>query len=247
MSYRNPHLAMSRLIITLRGAAALAVGAAVTLAIAACAGTGSTKRTAPPSPSATAARSGPLVTGRASVPTDITAPGVQVPANAQISFGVGSHEIIITGTNWDTIVASTKVAANVGVEFASGFNWTTTTRNRFQYMADLIAQDESSKNFDPLALVTSFKNNTVISLVALYNPGEQPGTLSGLHLTVISHPGETAVGSGDFFATADSSLIIPAKTIIFARLICPLTAQPKVVNHTWHITDDFHYDSFAPS
>ena len=179
------------------------------------------------------------------MPTDITAPGIQVPAkNAEISFTVGGQEIVITGSDWDTIVASSKVATNVGVEFARGFAWTATTRNRFQYMADLIARDESAQNFDPLTVVTVPKNDEVISVVALYNPGNKPGTLSGLHLTVISHPGDTVTATGDFFSTANSSLPIPAKTIIFATLTCPLTARPKIANGAWNITDDFHYDSF---
>lgn len=227
-------------------AAALLAGAVSVLAVAACAGSGSSGSAAPPSSSAAVATSGPLVTGRARVPSDITAPGIQVPAaTARISFNVGSHEVVIPGSDWDTIVASTKVAASVGVEFASGFTWTATTRNRFQYMADMIAHDESSRDFDPLTVVTGFKNDTAISIVALYNPGNQPGMLSGLHLTVISQPGETVIGTGDFFATADSSLLIPAKTIIFARLSCPLIAQPKLVNGAWEITDHFHYDNFA--
>lgn len=231
-----------------RKAAILVASAVVTVTIAACAGNGSTKSAAPqPSPSATAVTSGLLVTGRASRPADINAPGIRIPANAHISFSVGNHEVVITGTNWDTIAASTKVTTNVGVEFASGFTWTATTRNRFQYMADLIAQDESSKNFDPLSIATGINNETVISVVALYNPENRPGTLSGLHLRIISHPGETVVGTGDFFASADSSLLMPAKTIIFATLDCPLITQPELVNHTWDITDNFHYDSFAPS
>ncbi len=221
---------------------------ALALAAAACSGKSSTGSTATSAPSASASTSAALVTGRASTPTDVNEPGIRIPAgNGQFSVQVGSHEIVVTANDWDTIVAASKVAPNVGVEFASGFSWTTTTRNRFQYLADLIARDESSHDFDPIAVVTGFKNGTVISIVALYNPGNQAGNLTGLKLKVISRPTRTMVGSAEFFATADSSLMIPAKTIVFARLYCPVVTQPKAVNGTWEMTDDFHYDSFAPA
>ena len=144
-------------------------------------------------------------------------------------------------------MAASKVEPDVGVGFVSGFNWTATTRNRFQYLADLIARDESSHDFDPITVATGFKNGTVISIVALYNAGNQARNLTGLKLTVISGPTRTLVGSAKFFATTDSSLMIPAKTIIFARLYCPVTTQPKTVNGAWEITNHFHWDNFAPA
>ena len=212
----------------------------------ACTGKGSTGSTASPAPVASAPTSAPLVTGRASRPTDVDEPGIQIPAGTSgISVQVGSHNITVTGNDWDTIVAASKVTPNVGVEFASGFNWTATTRNRFQYLADLIARDESSHDFDPINVATGFNSKNVISVVALYNPGNHAGTLTGLKLTVISPPTGTLIGSAEFFATADSSLLIPAKTIIFTRLECPVITQPKLVNGTWEIANHFHYDSFA--
>jgi hypothetical protein len=221
---------------------------ALAFAVAACTGKSSTGSTTPPAPSASPPTARVLVSGRASKPTDIDEPGIQVPArDGQFSVQVGNHDIVITGEDWDTIVATSKVAPDVGIEFASGFNWTATTRNRFQYLADLIARDESSHDFDPITVATTIKNNTVTSAVALYNAGNQAGTLAGLKLTVISRPAGTLVGSGEFFATAESSLLIPAKTIIFTRLVCPVIAQPKPVNGAWTVTDNFHYDSFSPA
>jgi hypothetical protein len=229
----------------MRGAIVLLTAA---FAVAACSGKGSTGSTANSAPSVSASTSAALVTGRASTPTDVKAPGIQVPAvNAQFSVQVGSHEIVVTGNDWDTIVAASKVEPNVGVGFVSGFNWNATTRNRFQYLADLIASDKSSHDFDPITVATGFKNGNVISIVALYNAGDQAGNLTGLKLTVISGPMRTLVGSAEFFATTDSSLMIPAKTIIFARLYCPVTTQPKAVNGVWEITNNFHWDSFAPA
>lgn len=229
-----------------RKAVALAV---LTLAVAACTGKGSSATNAPSasSPPAGTAPSA-LVSGRASAPADVSAPGIQIPAgNARFTVQVSNHEIVITGSDWDTIVASSKVASDVGVDFASGFNWTATTRNRFQYLADLIARDDSSQNFDPITIVTAINNKTVISIVALYNPGNHPGTLTGLHVKLISQPGEMLVSSGDFFATTDSSLFIPAKTIVFTRLAYPIITQPKPVNGNLETTTSFHYDSFAPA
>lgn len=221
---------------------------ALAFAVAACTGKGSTGSTTRPSPSEGIPTAAALVSGRASKPTDIDEPGIQIPpGNAGFSVQVGSHNIVITGDNWDTIVATSKVTPDVDIGFASGVKWTTTTRNRFQYLADLIARDESSHDFDPIAVATAIKNKTVISMVALYNAGNQTGTLAGLQLTAISRPAGTMIGSGDFFATADSSLLIPAKTIIFARLECPVSAQPKPVNGAWTVADKFHYDSFSPA
>lgn len=218
---------------------------AATLAVAACTATGSTPSAASPS-AATTGSSGPLVSGRASTPADISAPGIQVPAGgAHFSVQVGSHEIVITGNDWDTIVATSRVASDVGVEFASGFNWTATTRNRFQYLADLIAQDESSRDFDPINVITGFKNGTATSDVALYNPGSRAGILTGLKVTIISRPGKTLIGYGDFFETADSSLFIPAKTIVFARLGYPIITQPKPVNGSWETSTNFYFERFA--
>jgi hypothetical protein len=221
---------------------------ALAFVVAACTSKGSTGSTTRPSSSEGTPTATVLVSGRASKPTNIDEPGIQIPpGNAGFSVQVGSHNIIITGNNWDTIVATSKVTPDVGIGFASGVKWTATTRNRFQYLADLIARDESSRDFDPITVATTIDNNTVISMVALYNAGNQSGTLAGLKLTAISQPARTVVGSGDFFATADSSLLIPAKTIIFARLECPVIAQPKPVNGSWTVRDNFHYDSFSPA
>lgn len=242
---RNSNLTMSGVSGLIRRVASLM---ALAFVVAACTGKGSTGSTTTPSPSARASATGALVSGRATKPTDIDQPGIKVPAgDAQFSVQVGNHDIVITGDNWNTIVSTSRVAPDVGVEFASGFNWTATTRNRFQYLADLIAKDESSHDFDPITVATSIKNTTITSIVALYNAGNQAGTLAALKLTVISRPAGTFVGSGEFFATANSSLLIPAKTIIFARLVCPVTAQPKPINGAWTVTDKFHYDSFSPA
>jgi hypothetical protein len=229
-----------------RKAVALAV---LTLTVTACTGKGSSASNASSAPSHPASTApSALVSGRASTPADLSAPGIQIPAgNARFTVQVSNHKIVITGNDWDTIVASSKVESDVGVDFASGFNWTATTRNRFQYLADMIARDDSSQNFDPINIVTAFNNKTAISIVALYNPENHPGTLTGLQARLISQPGETLLGSGDFFATTDSSLFIPAKTIVFTRLAYPLITQPKPINGHLETSSSFHYDSFAPA
>ena len=223
--------------------------AALTLVVAACTGKGSNTSSAP-SASSHAASTAPsaLVSGRASVPADVSAPGIQMPAgSAGFTINVSNHKVAITGRDWDTIVASSKVAPDVGVNFASGFNWTATTRNRFQYLADLIARADSPQGFDPITIVTAINNKTATSIVALYNPENHSGTLTGLHAKLISQPGDTLVSSGEFFTTTDSSVFIPARTIVFTRLVYPLITQPKSVNGHLETTSSFHYDSFAPA
>ncbi len=221
--------------------------AALVFGVVACTSNDSTTSAPlPASASGTASTSAALVSGRAGKPTGITAPGIQIPnSTAQFTVHVGSSNVVVTGGDWNTIVATSKVEPDVGVEFTSGFNWNATTRNRFQYLADRIAKADSSHDFDPLGVATGITNDSVVTIVALYNTSDHTGTLTGLKLTITAAPGKTLVGTGEFFTTADSSVTIPAKTIMFTRLEVPVVTQPKVVNGSREMTDNFHYDRFA--
>lgn len=187
-----------------------------------------------------------LVSWRAAMPTDIAAPGIQMPAKSQFTIGMGSSKINITGYDWDTITSASRVLPLIAVRFAPGFNNSPTTRNRFQYLADLIATRESSNSFDPIGLATGFGGKSVTTIIALYNAGNKAGTLTGLKLRVIAQQSAKLLGSCGFFASSDSSLLVPSRTVVFARLVCPMMAQPRVANGAWKVADQFHYDNFAP-
>lgn len=213
--------------------------------------TGCTSAASPASPqrsTSSPASHGPpgFVTGRAASPTDISAPGIQVPPSGQFSVQVGSHNVVITGSNWDTITATSRVAESVNIAFGDNFHWTATTRNRFQYLADLIAEYNTVDGFEPIGIESGVSKGAFVSIAALYNPLRQARSLTGLTLTVIAYPPRTVVAKSKFYATADSSLLIPGKTIYFTRLTFSSFTLPPPRNRTRNFTNMFHYDSFLP-
>ena len=160
---------------------------------------------------------------------------------------MGSHNVVITGNNWDTITATSRVAENVNIAFGDDFHWTATTRNRFQYLADLIAEYNTVDGFEPIGINSGVSKGAFVSIDALYNPLGQARSLTGLTLTVIAYPPRTVVAKSTFYATADSSLLIPGKTIYFVRLTFSSFTLPPPHNGTWNFTNMFHYDSFLPA
>lgn len=186
-----------------------------------------------------------LVTGRAPSPTDTSAPGIQLPHSAQLSVQVGTHNLVITGNNWNTITATSRVAENVSIAFGDDFDWTATTRNRFQYLADLIAEYNTVDGFAPMVIDDGVSNGSFVAIAALYDPLKRAGTLTGLIVTVIANPQRTVVAKSAFYATADSSLVIPGKTIYFVRLTFPSFTSPKSHNGSFNYTNLIHWDTFA--
>jgi hypothetical protein len=187
-------------------------------------------------------KAGVLVSGRSPHPADIRAPGIQF-SRGDLQVTVGNNHIVVTASNWNTIDGSSSVAKRVCTAFYGDFNTTSTTRNRFQYLADRIAGYRVT-SFDPVGVVTAIDDGQRIAIVSLYNPLSHSRRLSGLSLTISAEPGGTTLASETFFSTPGSALLIPAHTIIFGRLrFATFTAAPST---TTSITYNFHYDSFVP-
>jgi hypothetical protein len=188
-----------------------------------------------------------LVTGRSAKPTDVDAPGIQVPNGAAFTVSIGNYNLTIAATDWNTIIGSSQVADLVGVQFAPDFNATEdVTRNRFQYLADKISQHYNGVSFEPLSLVSGVSNDAVVDDAALYNPADQVGKLSGLTVTMTNQLSTTTVASGTFYSTPSSAIVIPARTIYFARLTFSSSSLGPSRNNQRVITVNFHFDQFKP-
>ncbi len=214
-------------------------------AIASCGG-----QPSEPTPPASTTQTGtaiPLVSGRSVKPADVKAPGIQMPSGSTFSVSIGNYNLVITANNWNTIVGSSHVANLVGVQFAPDFNNTdNTTRNRFQYLADEIFQHYNNTNFEPLSIVAAVSVGAVVDDAALYNATDQVGKLSGLTVTIINDSSSSTVASEIFYGTPGSAIIIPARTIYFARLTFSSTSIGPSRNRMNSYTVHFHYDKFAP-
>lgn len=184
-----------------------------------------------------------LVTGRAAKPAEIDAPGIQIPSGSSFSLSIGNYTLTVTAADWNTIVDASQVAPLVGVEFAPDFNHTeVVTRNRFQYLADRIFEHYNGSNFEPLSIVEGVSSGAVIDDAALYNPTDQVGKLSGLTVSITNSLSRTTVASGTFYETPSSAIVIPAKTIYFARLTFSSSSLGPSRNGKISVSVNFHYN-----
>lgn len=187
------------------------------------------------------------MTDRSHTQADFSAPGIQMPTGASFSISIGNYNLVITAADWNTIVASSQVESLVGAEFAPDFNSTSiVTRNRFQYLADEISLHYDGQTFEPLSVISAVSGGAVVDDVALYNPTEQVSELSGLTDKIVNLTSMTTVASETFYGSPGTAIVIPARTIYFARLVFSAdsigAAQGKVV----HTQSQFHYAQFKP-
>lgn len=187
-----------------------------------------------------------LVVGRSSKPADVGAPGIQMPSGSTFSVSIGSYNLVIKASDWNTIVSSSQVANLIGVEFAPDFNTTdNTTRNRFQYLADEISQHYTGTHFEPLSIVASVSNSALVDDAALYNATDQVGKLSGLMVTVTNNTSGGIVASGTFYGTPASAVIISARTVYFVRLTFSSASIGPANNGMNNYTVSFHWSQFG--
>lgn len=211
--------------------------------LAACSSTGSVRGTAG---HVSVRRGGDLVTGRSLKPTEINAPGIQIPESGRFSFSIGHYEVVINGSNWDTIAGASHVTNLVGVEFSLGFNHTGATDNRFQYLADEISLHYAGANFEPLTIVEGVANGQLIDIAALYNPASQVKRLLGLKVTISSKPSGAIVASQTFFATSGAAIIFPAHTVYFVRLaFSRFNGLGRAKGGMRHFVTNFYYSKFT--
>jgi hypothetical protein len=184
-----------------------------------------------------------LVVGRSATPTEIDAPGIQVPIGSALAISIGKYNLIITATDWDTIIGSSQVANLVRVKFAPDFNATkTVTRNRFQYLADKISQHYNGTDFEPLSIVSGVSNGTVVDIAALYNASGQTSKITALKVTITNKSSMATVAAGTFYSTRGSAITIPGRTIYFTRLRFSSSSLGPTKNGQISTAVHFRYD-----
>jgi hypothetical protein len=174
---------------------------------------------------------GPItVLGRAGKPTDVQAAGIQV-LGKELAFSVDGHQVVITGTDWNTIVGTSKVPSPVGLILDPIYQVSSTTLNRFQYLADWISHYPVSK-FETVGLDVGKLDGRLATTVGLYNPSSQVVEISQLQLKILWQPPVTTEAAQTFFqvpATV-SGCIIPARTVYIGRFtFARYTPPPKSV------------------
>jgi hypothetical protein len=189
----------------------------------------------------TSTNSSALVQGRSAKPTELSAPGLQF-SKGSFSVDLNNRSVVIGARDWNTITASSTVAHKLGVTLDPDFHASTTTRNRFQYLADRLAA-VAQPRFVPVGIVSTTVGSNDVAIEALLNPTADAYRLSGLHVTVINKSPRTTLGSATFFSGAGQSIVIPARGVDFLRLTVPLSHKPpRPVGGELHEETNFHYD-----
>lgn len=223
----------------------LRVSALATLSVFVAACSAGTVRPSSDPAEAKTPTAGIYVAGRAPRPTDVTAPGIAF-AKGNLAFSVGNHHISISADNWNTIVGTSIVPHSVGSMIDPQFHATDVTRNRFQYLADLIAQ-YNLPNFEPIGIAEGIGSGQFIEYSALYNSTDRVSALSGLTVTVTLDPSGVVLAKQTFYSTAGTALVIPARTIYFARLsFAQFKSVPNNPGNSYTYSIDFHFAHFAP-
>ena len=183
---------------------------------------------------------GPVpVSGRASAPTDIRAPGLDITGGS-LQMDVGTRPLAISADDWNTIVGTSKVPVDVGVIVDPRYNPSDVTRNRFQYLADKISLCGLSY-FRLLGITGNAAGRHFTSTVAIYNATSQVVRLSHLSMQIIAQPPAVTVASKVFYTATHGGCIIPANTMFFAFLQFPnFTPIPKTATV-------FHFDFSFPA
>ena len=184
----------------------------------------------------------PVVKGRSATPEQIGAPGIRI-VHGSFDFGLNGHSFTIQANDWDTIVSSSVVQHSVGVSFNTDFHASATTRNRFQYLADYLITAARPGVFQPTGIVAEPSGKSLDTIAALVNPSHNALRFSAMNLVVTESPPTTTVGSGAFYTTPSSDVIIPGDDIYFLYLSLPLLAAPPTTAHTTNFA--FHWKLFS--
>jgi hypothetical protein len=185
---------------------------------------------------------GVVVTGRAHSPTQQDAKGLGFTTGS-IGVTVAGHRISIGADDWNTIVDTSTVPRIIGLTVDPTFHLTLTGQNRFQYLADRLAEFAPQK-FDPVGIVAAPLGRSLVIVVALLNATNTSYQLSGFHVSVTANPPETLVGTGKFYKTESTSPIILAHSVAMMRLTTPVIhAPPKTATVTSY---EFRWDRLQP-
>jgi hypothetical protein len=159
------------------------------------------------------------VANRAAHPTETDAPGLKLPAG-QLSFDLGNQTITVTADDWNTIVATSEVPALATVALDPYFHPNATSRNRFHYLADVIAQ-ANGPNFGLYGVGSYAEQIDVVTLATWVNPADEPLRMISRTVTITAADA-TVESAGTFYTSAGHSIVIPAHGVSFARLTTPL-------------------------
>ncbi len=186
---------------------------------------------------------GTSVISRASSPAETGAPGINF-TRGSLSVTVHNHIINISARDWNTITGASIVPRDVGVSLDSNFHASQTTRNRFQYLADLMLPYVTSE-FGVTGIVSVVKNsNTDVTIAALTNPTDNTFQLTGFSERIVESPPATTVASAEFYSTPATALIIPGHDIYFLWLSASVIDPPpsKVTNTSFNFSWDSLYN-----
>ena len=194
----------------------------------------------PVSPSATPI-AGVTVRNRSSSPTQTDAPGIQVKPPNVIPITMGNDSFSITADDWNTITEASNVPHDVVLGLDPDFHASPTTRNRFQYLADVMFK-YAPPGFDTVGVGAVPVGGNVVTVVALINNDGNASKVTELNTTVTVGPPTTTIGMGSFYTAADAALAVAPHSIYFARLTMPLTNTPPTISAPNKTTNwDFHY------
>jgi len=183
--------------------------------------------------------SGIDVANRAPIPTDVSAPGIQILPPNRLPIGIGNETYEIPANDWNTITADSAVPRDVTLILDPEFHASPVTRNRFQYLADIIYK-HSKAGFVMYGIAAVLDGGDVVSIVAIVNPATFAVKLTRLDLTVRVSPPETTLTRGTFYSAAGRSVSIGPKSVYFARLTSPLI---KNVANSRTTTFNFHFET----
>lgn len=160
-----------------------------------------------------------LVQHRAAHPVDVRANGLQ-PIGDSFTVPIpNDQQIVLQTCDWNTISNSSSVQRLVGSELDVEFHASDTTRNRFQYLADLIAQRSNISYLYVAGIAASQQGSQLMLTAYFYNPTPNRLLLSNVAITIRDgSPPLHLLASETFFASSDTALIVPARTVHFADL-----------------------------
>ncbi len=189
---------------------------------------------APPPSSAAGASPPPVVVdGRASTAVETDAPGIGFTFG-EIEVTVNGHEITIPADDWNTISSESAVPHDIGLSLDPEIHASDTTRNRFQYLADLMVQYASSDKPTPVGVVAADHGPSLVTIVAVINRTTDTYRLGDLTVTVRMDPPMTTVGSVTVFSGVDNGLIVPGENISFLWLELPVQNSPPISSQSTH-------------
>jgi hypothetical protein len=179
------------------------------------------------------------VAGRAPGPVDLNAPGIQITPPNRIPLGIGNETYEIPANDWNTITGNSVVPRDVTLTLDPDFNASPVTRNRFQYLADLIHK-HSGGGFVMYGVAALPDAGNVVTIAAFVNPAAFAVKLTRLDLTVTIGPPATTETRGSFYSAAGHNLTIGPNSIYFAYLTSPLIKTLKSVRNTGF---NFHFET----